>query len=60
MDKLRQELSSLHIEKALDIATRDGAFAKEMYAGFGSCKEIVALDRYAGELCYRRCVPYGL
>ena len=45
MDKLRQELSSLHIEKALDIATRDGAFAKEMYAGFGSCKEIVALDR---------------
>ena len=40
MDKLRQELSSLHIEKALDIATRDGAFAKEMYAGFGSCKEI--------------------
>ena len=43
MDKLRQELSSLHIEKALDIATRDGAFAKEMYAGFGSCKEIVAL-----------------
>lgn len=72
MDKLRQELSSLHIEKALDIATRDGAFAKEMYAGFGSCKEIVALDRstrclkgerevrrYAGELCYRRRVPYG-
>ena len=46
MDKLRQELSSLHIEKALDIATRDGAFAKEMYAGFGSCKEIVALDRF--------------
>ena len=45
MDKLRQELSTLHIEKALDIATRDGAFAKEMYAGFGSCKEIVALDR---------------
>ena len=35
MDKLRQELSTLHIEKALDIATRDGAFAKEMYAGFG-------------------------
>ena len=45
MDKLRQELSSLHIEKALDIATRDGAFAKEMYAGFGSCREITALDR---------------
>ncbi len=45
MDKLRQELSSLHIEKALDIATRDGAFAKEMYAGFGGCREITALDR---------------
>ena len=45
MDKLRQELSSLHVEKALDIATRDGAFAKEMYAGFGSCKEIVALGK---------------
>ena len=45
MDKLRQELSPLHIGKALDVATRDGAFAKEMYAGFGSCREIVALDR---------------
>ena len=44
MDKLRQELSSLHIEKALDIATRDGAFAKEMYAGFGSCKDIYDKD----------------
>ena len=41
MDKLRQELSPLHIGKALDVATRDGAFAKEMYAGFGSCREIV-------------------
>ena len=44
MDKLRQELSSLRVERVLDVATRDGAFAKEMYKGFAGCGEIVALD----------------
>ncbi len=45
MDKLRQELSSLHIEKALDIATRDGAFARKCTPGSAAAREIVALDR---------------
>lgn len=44
MDKLRKELSALKVEKVLDIATRDGGFAKEMYLGLGECKEITALD----------------
>ena len=39
MDKLRQELSSLRVERVLDVATRDGAFAKEMYKGFAGCGE---------------------
>ena len=44
MDKLRRELSSMHVENALDIASRDGAFAKEMLLGLGSCKEVIAMD----------------
>ena len=58
MDKLRQELSPLHIGKALDVATRDGAFAKEMYAGFGSCREIVALDR--SDKMFEKVTPLSL
>lgn len=37
MDKLRQELSALRVDRALDIATRDGAFAREMLLGLGAC-----------------------
>ena len=44
MDKLRSELSSLKVEKALDIATRDGGFAKEMLLGLAGCEEMIALD----------------
>ena len=44
MDKLRKELSALNVDKALDIATRDGAFAKEMLLGLGGCNEMTALD----------------
>ena len=43
MDKLRKELSSLRVEKALDIATRDGGFAKEMLLGLAGCEEMIAL-----------------
>ena len=44
MDKLRQELSALRVDRALDIATRDGAFAREMLLGLGACREMTALD----------------
>ena len=44
MDKLRKELSSLKVEKILDIATRDGNFAKEMLLGLGACEKAIALD----------------
>ena len=44
MDKLRKELSALKIDTALDIATRDGGFAKEMLLGFAECKTVKALD----------------
>ena len=44
MDKLRKELSALKVEKILDIATRDGNFAKEMLLGLGKCEKAVALD----------------
>ena len=44
MDKLRKELSALKVDSILDIATRDGAFAREMLLGLGECKKAVALD----------------
>ena len=44
MDKLRKELSALKVDTILDVATRDGGFAKEMLLGLGECKKAVALD----------------
>lgn len=44
MDKLRKELSQIKAGKVLDIATRDGAFAKEMLLGLAGCDEMLALD----------------
>jgi len=44
MDKLRKELSALKVDRILDVATRDGGFAKEMLLGLGECREAVALD----------------
>ena len=44
MDKLRKELAEIRADSVLDIATRDGAFAKELYYGLGACKKIIAVD----------------
>ena len=44
MDKLRKELSSVKADRILDIATRDGNFAREMLLGLGACSAAVALD----------------
>ncbi len=44
MDKLRRELSSVRADRILDIATRDGGFAKELLLGLGACNGAVALD----------------
>jgi len=44
MDKLRKELSSMQVDSILDVATRDGGFAREMLLGLGGCRKAVALD----------------
>ena len=44
MKILQQELSSLTIQRGLDVATRDGGFAREMLNGLAGCQEMLALD----------------
>ena len=44
MDKLRKELSALRVDRALDVATRDGTFAREMLLGLAGCGEMTAMD----------------
>ncbi len=44
MDILRKELSEMSIDSLLDVATRDGGFAKEILLGLKNCKNAVGLD----------------
>ena len=44
MNKLRKELSTVKADKLLDLASRDGGFAKEIILGLESCNEAIALD----------------